>query len=179
MAKPKKWLSIGLGSIGLLVVAGGLGYCWWLQSLPTLDGEFNLAKLSSPASVDTDSHGIPLISANNRIDAARTLGYVTARDRLFQMDLMRRKSAGRLAEIFGEMAIKSDLQSRTYGFNSRARQILSKQPAIHRQYLEAYADGINSYLQQNPTLPFEFKVLSYQPEPWQAEDCLLVVLRIS
>lgn len=176
MVKPKKWLRIGLGSIGLLVVAGGLGYRWWLQSLPALDGEFNLAKLSSPVSVDTDSHGIPFISASNRIDAARVLGYVTARDRLFQMDLMRRKSAGRLAEIFGEMAIKSDLQSRTYGFNSRARQILSKQPAIHRQYLEAYADGINSYLQQNLTLPFEFKVLGYQPEPWQAEDCLLVVL---
>ncbi len=176
MAKPKKWLSIGLGSIGLMVIAGGLGYRGWLQSLPTLDGEFKLAKLSSPVSVDTDSHGIPLITASNRIDATRTLGYVTARDRLFQMDLMRRKSAGRLAEIFGEMAIKSDLQSRTYGFSVRARQILFKQPAIHRQYLETYADGINSYLQQNPTLPFEFKVLGYQPEPWQAEDCLLVVL---
>ncbi len=176
MAKPKKWLSIGLGSIGLMVVAGGLSYSWWLQSLPSLDGEFKLAKLSSSASVDTDSHGIPLINASNRIDAARVLGYVTARDRLFQMDLMRRKSAGRLAEIFGEMAVKSDLQSRTYGFNVRARQILSKQPAIHRQYLEAYADGINSYLLQNSSLPFEFKVLGYQPEPWQAEDCLLVVL---
>lgn len=177
MAKPKKWLSIGLGSIGLLVVAaGGLGYRWWLQSLPILDGEFKLAKLSSPASVDMDSHGIPLINANSRIDAARVLGYVTARDRLFQMDLMRRKSAGRLAEIFGEMALKSDMQSRTYGFNVRAPQILSKQPEKHRQYLEAYADGINSYLQQNPTLPFEFKVLGYQPEPWQAEDSLLVVL---
>jgi penicillin amidase len=176
MAKPKKWLSVGLGSIGLLVVAGGFGYRWCLQSLPTLDGEYKLAKLSAPASVDTDSHGIPLITANNRIDAARVLGYVTARDRLFQMDLMRRKSAGRLAELFGEMALKSDIQSRTYGFNARAQQILSKQAAIHRQYLEAYTDGINSYLQQNPTLPFEFKVLGYQPEPWQAEDCLLVVL---
>ncbi|PKD39823.1 penicillin acylase family protein [Methylomonas sp. Kb3] len=176
MAKQKKWLRIGLGSIGLFVVAGGLGYHWWLQSLPVLDGEFKLAKLSSSASVDTDPHGIPLINASNRIDAARVLGYVTARDRLFQMDLMRRKSAGRLAEIFGEMAVKSDLQSRIYGFNVRARQILSKQSAIHRQYLEAYADGVNSYLQQNPTLPFEFKVLGYQPEPWQVEDCLLVVL---
>ncbi|MBL1264301.1 penicillin acylase family protein [Methylomicrobium sp. RS1] len=176
MAKPKKWLSIGLGLIGLLVIASGLGYRGWLQSLPLLDGEFRLAGLSSPASVDTDAYGIPLINANNRIDAARVLGYVTARDRLFQMDLMRRKSAGRLAEIFGEMALKSDIQSRIYGFNVKARQILSKQSAIHRQYLEAYAEGVNSYLRQNPALPFEFKVLGYRPEPWQAEDCLLVVL---
>ncbi|WP_445369113.1 penicillin acylase family protein [Methylomonas sp. BW4-1] len=176
MAKPKKWLSIGLGSIVLFVVAGGFGYRWCLQSLPALDGEFKLTKLSSSVSVDTDSYGIPLISASSRLDAARALGYVTARDRLFQMDLMRRKSAGRLAELFGEMALKRDIQSRTYGFNARAQQILSKQAAIHRQYLEAYAEGINSYLQQNPALPFEFKVLGYQPEPWQAEDCLLVVL---
>lgn len=67
MAKHKKWLSVGLGSIGLLVVAGGFGYRWWLQSLPALDGEYKLAKLSAPASVDTDPHGIPFINERDTV----------------------------------------------------------------------------------------------------------------
>lgn len=172
----KIWRNIGFGLIGVPVLVAGLGYWWLLQSLPILDGELKLSELSAPASIDADSHGIPLINATSRADAIRILGYVTARDRLFQMDLMRRKNAGRLAEIFGEMAVNSDIQSLTYGFNGKAKQILAKLPALHRAYLQAYAEGVNSFLKQNTTLPFEFKVLGYQPEPWQAEDCLLVVL---
>ncbi|WP_374089585.1 penicillin acylase family protein [Methylomicrobium lacus] len=176
MAKLKKsWLYAGLGAIGMIASAAGVGYGWWLQSLPPLDGNIRLARLAAPATIDTDAHGIPRITAGSRIDAARVLGYVTARDRLFQMDLMRRKNAGRLAEIFGGAAVNSDVQARIYGFNQKAKQILPKLPPLHRQYLQAYAEGVNGYLEQNPTLPFEFKVLGYAPEPWQAEDSLLVV----
>ncbi len=168
-------LTIGLGAVGLLAATADLGYWWLFQPLPVLDGEFQLARLSAPAGIDTDSHGIPLIRADNRIDASRVLGYVTARDRLFQMDLMRRKTAGRLSEVFGTLAVDSDIQARIYGFNVKAKQLLPKLPAHHRQYLQAYAEGVNSYLQQNTALPFEFKVLGYRPEPWQAVDSLLIV----
>ncbi len=167
----KIWL---IGLIIIVIFIAGLR-CWWAQSLPVLDGRHNLPMLSASVNVDTDDYGIPLIHASNRMDAIRVLGYVNARDRLFQMDLMRRKSAGRLAEIFGEVAIDNDIRARTYGFNNEAKQVLHKLPALHRQYLEAYADGVNSYIKQNVFLPFEFNVLGYQPEPWQAQDSLLVV----
>ncbi len=165
-----------LSTVCLLVSVVSIGYFWLLQSLPSLDGEIKLAKLAAPARIDTDKHGTPVITTDSRIDAARVLGYVTARDRLFQMDLMRRKSAGRLAEIFGEMAVDNDIRSRTYGFNVTAKQILSKLPPLHRLYLSAYAEGVNDYLRQNPMLPFEFGVLGYEPDPWQAEDSVLIVL---
>ena len=168
-------LSIVFGIVGILVIVIGLGYWWWSQSLPVFDGERQLPELFTPVSVDTNNYGIPLIHATNRMDAIRVLGFVTARDRLFQMDVMRRKSAGRLAEIFGERVVNSDMQSRTYGFNHKAKEVLLKLPALHRQYLEAYAEGVNRYLKQDITLLFEFKILGYQPEPWQAEDCLLIV----
>lgn len=161
--------------IGFIALLIGGGYWWLAQSLPKLEGNVWLPKLLAPANIDTDNHGIPVITAGSRIDAARVLGYTTARDRLFQMDLMRRKSAGRLAEIFGEMAVSSDTQARIYGYNVKAQQVLQRLPILHADYLQAYADGVNSYLQQNAPLSFEFKALGYQPEPWKATDSLLIV----
>lgn len=176
MAKAKRFRRyLALAGSASLLGAAGLGYAWLRSSLPALDGERNLPQLAAPATVATDSHGIPSIRAGSRSDAARVLGYVTARDRLFQMDLMRRKNAGRLAEIFGDKAFASDKQARIYGFNVRAGRVFASLPAAHRGYLQAYADGVNSYLLQARALPFEFGALGYSPEPWQAEDCLLVV----
>lgn len=176
MKLKKIMIFLVLGAVVLIVIVMGIGYGWMVQSLPNLDGEIKLPQLAAPARIDTDKYGIPLITADSRIDAARVLGYVTARERLFQMDLMRRKNSGRLAEIFGEMALDSDIQARTYGFNVKSKQILSKLPPLHRQYLSAYTEGVNGYLRQNTVLPFEFNVLGYEPEHWQAEDSLLIVL---
>jgi penicillin amidase len=166
--------SLGLAS----VVAIGIGSGFWVlhNAMPQLDGTVKLERLTAEVQVHTDAHGIPVINAANRVDAVRALGYVTARDRLFQMDLIRRKSAGRLAEIFGEKAMDSDIKHRTYGFHREAKAILAKLPPDHRHYLQSYADGVNSYITETGKLSFEFKVLDYQPEPWTPEDSLLVVL---
>ncbi len=165
---------LALASVAAIAVGGGF---WVLhKTMPRLDGTVKLDRLSAEVRVHTDAHGIPVIDAANRVDAVRTLGYVTARDRLFQMELMRRKSAGRLAEIFGGRALDSDIKARTYGFHREAKTILEKLPPIHRQYLQSYAEGVNSYMAESGKLPFEFTVLGYQPEPWTAEDSLLVVL---
>jgi penicillin amidase len=160
------------------VAAIGIGSGFWVlhKSMPQLDGKVKLERLTAEVQVHTDAHGIPAINAANRIDAVRALGYVTARDRLFQMELMRRKSAGRLAEIFGEMALDSDIKARTYGFHREAKTILAKLPPAHQHYLQSYADGVNSYMAESGKQPFEFTVLGYKPEPWTAEDSLLVVL---
>ncbi|MGZ5031152.1 MAG: penicillin acylase family protein [Methylobacter sp.] len=165
---------LALASMVAISIGGG----FWLlyNAMPRLDGTAKLDKLTADVRVNTDAHGVPVINASNRNDAARALGYVTARDRLFQMELMRRKSAGRLAEIFGEMALDSDIKARTYGFHREVKTILSKLPSIHRSYLQSYADGVNRYMTESGKLPFEFTVLAYQPEPWTPEDSLLVVL---
>jgi len=166
-------VSISLGLV-LIVIASA----YWLlhSSLARLDGEIPLSKLSAPVTVTTDNHGIPAIHANNRLDAVRSLGYITAQDRLFQMDLMRRKNAGRLAELFGRMAVDSDINARTYGFHRVADTVLAQLPEQHKQYLQAYADGVNDFIQSTNALPFEFTVLGYQPEPWQTKDSVLVAL---
>ena len=169
-------LYIGLALTCLAVIAIGGGVWFLHKSMPQLDGTVKLDRLTAEVRVRTDAHGMPTIDAANRADAVRALAYVTARDRLFQMDLMRRKSAGRLAEIFGDKALGNDIKARTYGFHRVAKAIVAKLPPDHRHYLQAYAEGVNSYIAQSGKLPFEFKVLGYQPEPWVPEDTLLVVL---
>lgn len=166
--------SLGLAAMAAIAVGGGF---WVLhKAMPQLDGTIKLDRLTAEVRVHTDAHGIPVIDAANRVDAVRALGYVIARDRLFQMDLMRRKNAGRLAEIFGDMALDSDIKARTYGFHREVKTIWAKLPPAHQHYLQSYADGVNSYMRESGKLPFEFSVLAYQPEPWTPEDSLSVIL---
>ncbi|MDD1637893.1 MAG: penicillin acylase family protein [Methylococcaceae bacterium] len=110
------------------------------------------------------------------ISMPRALGYIMVRDRLFQMDLMRRKNAGRLAVLFGQPGVKRDINTRTYGFYRIARTVVAKLPYEHRRILETYAEGVNNYLDNTKALPFEFTLLNYRPEPWQSEDSILVEL---
>jgi penicillin amidase len=159
----------------LIIIALVGGFLGLQQSSAQLDGEVSLNKLSAPVTVTSDAHGIPVINANSHLDAVRSLGYLNARDRLFQMDLMRRKNAGRLAELFGQIALDSDIKMRTYGFYRLAKDIVNKLPADHKAYLQAYADGVNSFI-SSKALPFEFTVLGYQPEAWHVEDSILVAL---
>lgn len=147
----------------------------WL-SLPKLDGEVALAGLRYQVQVDSDSLGIPTIQATNRDDAMRVLGWVHARDRMFQMELIRRKSAGRLAELFGPAAVEWDKQQRTLGFERAAREILAGMPQEQQQAHQAYAEGFNAFLSQAKMLPPEFLLLRHSPEPWRVEDSLLVGL---
>jgi penicillin amidase len=172
----KTILYTGFGLVVTAAIAVGAGFWILHKAMPQLDGTLKLDQLSAEVRVATDAHGIPSIDAANRVDAVQALGYVTARDRLFQMDLMRRKSAGRLAEVFGAMALDNDIKARTYGFQRTAKAILAQLPPAHRRYLQSYADGVNSYIAQADKLSFEFKVLDYQPEFWTPEDSLLVVL---
>lgn len=126
--------------------------------------------------IATDQFGIPTITTASRLDGFRALGYVTARDRLFQIDLLRRRSAGRLSEIFGDSMVAVDMEQRILGFESVARETVQRLPITQREVLEAYAEGINSAMDGMPVVPFEFLVLGYRPERWRIEDSLLIVL---
>lgn len=146
------------------------------QSLPVMDGEAALSGLSQKTEVEADDFGIPSVRTGTREDAFRVLGYLHARDRLFQMDLMRRKTAGQLAEIFGEKALTLDRLQRAYQFQRAASDVVNQLPADQRKILEAYAEGVNGFISSARTLPFEFRVLGYHPDPWRPVDSMLVAL---
>ncbi|MFM8333005.1 MAG: penicillin acylase family protein, partial [Candidatus Methylumidiphilus sp.] len=153
----------------------GVAALLW-ASLPTLDGQAKLPGLSAVVAVRGDSLGVPTIQAENREDALRALGGAHARDRLFQMELLRRKSAGRLAELFGPAAVELDQRQRGYGFTPAAAAIVAALPPTQRLALNAYAEGVNAFLNQATLLPPEFWLLRHRPEPWRPEDSILVAL---
>ncbi len=158
---------------GVILAAGGL---WWLtrRSLPQLDGAAPLPGLSGVVTVERDAAGVPTIHGATRRDVARALGYLHAQDRFFQMDLSRRRSAGELAELFGQTAVPLDREARIHSFRSLARKVLALLPPAHRELLDAYAAGVNAGLGALRARPFEYTVLRVRPQPWQPEDSLLV-----
>jgi len=160
----------------LLAVAGG-GLGWWLLrgSLAQLDGTRPVAGLGAPVRVERDALGVPLITAASRVDAARALGFLHAQERYFQMDLMRRRSAGELAELFGQAALPSDRELRVHGFRLVAAQVLERLPPLQRAVLDAYTAGVNAGLAALDCRPWEYLALQVAPVAWRAEDALLVV----
>jgi len=144
------------------------------QSLPVMDGNDMLKGLSAPATVEFDSLAIPTVFAENREDVYRVLGYLHARDRLFQMDMQRRKTAGRLAEVLGDKALTSDRKQRIYGFAETAKKTVDQLQPAERGVLLAYTEGVNAIIREAREFPPEFRFLHYRPEPWQPEDSLMV-----
>lgn len=143
---------------------------------PRAGGATTLPGLEDAVTVTSDQLGIPTIRATSRQDALRALGMVTARDRMFQLDLLRRSSGGRLAEILGRGLLEADTRQRQYGVPRAASAILARLPESQRAALDAYADGVNAVLRSGEALPVEFQELGYRPEPWRPEDSVLVVL---
>jgi penicillin amidase len=169
------FLAVVVGLVGVFLLTGFLGFLLF-ASLPTLDGNVQLAGLTRPVIVDTDERSIPRIKAENRLDVYRALGFAHANERLFQMDLLRRRSAGELAEIFGSAVIEEDKWHKVMGFAHVADAILVELPVAQREALRAYAQGINAALSNMSVPPWEFVVLGYRPRPWRVEDSLLVIL---
>ena len=158
-----------LWTLLIIAVAAG-GTAWWFiyRPLPQLDGSISLPGLQKEVTVDRDNWGIPHIRAASLVDAVEAQGYVTAQDRLWQLDLMRRASRGQLSEIVGPLALKSDKQFRTFGFFRAADRDFAAMDKDSRALLEAYARGVNAFiLQHQNNLPLEFSLLKYKPQPWQ------------
>ena len=149
---------------------------WWVmrRSLPVLDGAAPLPGLSAPVAVERDAFGMPTIRGVTRADVARALGYVHAQDRFFQMDLLRRRSAGELAELFGAAAVPVDQAARVHRFRALARQALALLPPDQRALVDAYTAGVNAGLAALRAKPFEYYILRVAPRPWRPEDTLLV-----
>ncbi len=163
-----------------LVVAGGLALTGWAYlrlraSLPVLDGEQALAGLGAPVTIERDSLGVPTIRAAQPADLFRALGFLHAQDRYFQMDLLRRRAAGELAELFGVLALRIDRETRMHRFRALAREVWERERrGPQGPILAAYVEGVNAGLAQLGGRPFEYQLLGVKPAPWTAEDTILV-----
>jgi|CXWL01.1.fsa_nt_gi penicillin amidase len=163
--------------VAVLLAIGCFGLYGVLRaSLPVMEGQQPLPGLNAQVMVAFDDKGIPRINAKSREDAFHALGFVTARDRLFQMDLLRRHMVGRLAEVMGPELKGSDRWHRVMGFGQVAHAIAQRLPQQQKRVLEAYAQGVNQAIGTLAVLPPEFLLLGYRPAAWQPEDSLLVVL---
>lgn len=137
-----------------------------------------VAGLKDKVTVQRDGRGIPYIEASNDHDLYFAQGYVTASDRLWQMDVLRRTARGELAEIFGKAVLEEDKRRRTYGFARLSEQAAANVAAEMKPLLEAYAKGVNAYITScdDKTLPLEFRLLQYKPRPWKPADSLVLGL---
>ena len=132
--------------------------------------------LNSPVLVRRDARSIPYIEAKNLRELNFAQGYVTASDRLWQMELARRTARGQLAEVLGRLALEEDKRHRKFGFAQVVEATWPLLKPASRAALEAYTAGVNAYIATltDANLPAEFKVLGFRPQPWQPTDSLLI-----
>ncbi len=176
-----KRLALRAGAVLLLLCLVALaGAAAWFRNaasaaLPQLDGTLPVAGLNAPATVLRDSHGVPAITTASPDDLFFAQGYVTAQDRLWQMDMSRRYAAGDLAEVLGKDYLNIDIAQRVLGLRQVADATVSRLSGRDRQYLESYARGVNAYISQHRrSLPLEFRLLRYFPRAWTPADSFLV-----
>lgn len=160
------------------VVTGGV----WLKhkmqsSLPVIDGRELTPGLTAPVTVRRDQHGVPHIEAANMDDLLFAQGYVTAQDRLWEMDMARRMAAGDAAEILGPKLVEHDQMQRILALEPTAERLVATLDPQNRRYFDDYARGVNAFIgSHGDRLPAEFRMLMYQPKPWQPADSMVIVL---
>jgi penicillin amidase len=159
-------------------------------SLPNYEGKLAIFGLEHAVEVRWDHYGIPHVSAANEHDLFQAQGYLHAQERLWQMDLSRRFLTGRMAEIFGRFSVPwrelsthfkhrdsadVDYFMRLIGIRQSAVRCVEMLSEEERRRLQAYSDGVNRYIETSARrLPWEFRLLRYEPEPWRPEDSLTV-----
>ena len=152
------------------VVAGA--WLFW-RAMPSYLGAEELPGLSAEVRVWRDAYAVPHIFAANLDDAARALGYLHASERLFQMEVSLRVGQGRAAETFGPDFVKLDKYLRALGVYRHAEASVAAQSAAAQKRLQAYADGVNAFLEaHNDALPPEFLLAGFRPEPWKPADSI-------
>ncbi len=183
--KPPSALRAGrLSLFGLLLLALFAvlaGRVWLhtlaLKNLPQISGTLPTPGLAAPVTITRDPRGIPSLRARSFDDLLFAQGFVTAQDRLFQMDTLRRHAAGELAEILGAGLVSHDRLQRTLALGPTADRILTELPPDQIHAFERYASGVNAAIAvQQHHLPLEFHLLAYDPRPWTARDSVLVSL---
>ncbi|HLR93410.1 MAG TPA: penicillin acylase family protein [Jiangellaceae bacterium] len=180
----RRHVVIGLSVISVLLVLAVLAAVVFSvaavrRAYPEYDGSVSLPRLAGDVEVLRDEHGIPQIYADTAEDLFRAQGYVHAQDRFWEMDLRRHITSGRLAELFGEEQLATDAFMRTMDWRGVAERELPQLAPDTRRYLHAYADGVNSWLDQDSggELGVAYTLLDLTgapsaPEPWTPVDSL-------
>ncbi|QTD99074.1 penicillin acylase family protein [Streptomyces cyanogenus] len=167
----------------VLAIIGGVAYgAYWSistvrASFPQTTGSIKLDGLSGPVDVKRDGYGIPQIYASSDEDLFMAQGYVQAQDRFYEMDVRRHMTSGRLSEMFGKGQVENDEFLRTLGWDRIAqREYDTKLSAATKKYLQAYAKGVNAYLQgkDGEDISLEYAALGfsndYKPGKWTPVD---------
>lgn len=167
---------------GIIWVAVGLAL-WFSyvghRALPQLDGSLPVAGLQNNVRVTRNPQGIPTIEASNLHDLFFAQGYVTAQDRLWQMDGMRRAAAGKLSEVFGRQFVQFDREQRILSLREAAQKSLALASPEEKSRLEAYADGVNAFIAAHRgDLPLEFRLEGYKPVEWTPEASMLIAAQM-
>ncbi len=169
----KRIIALSVVGLGLLIYLGI--YLYLYTFVPDRSGTEKLPGLSAEVQVYYDSYGIPHIEAANEQDAFKALGYVHAKDRLFQMEMIRRVARGRLAEILGPDLLEVDKLFRTLRLDQFAESYVAnldqEQPYV--KLSKSYLAGINAYI-ENGEMPLEFSILGIEPEPFTLSDSIAI-----
>lgn len=163
-----KRILLGLLALIVLLIITAIVYLQFLKTtaVPDYNKDFVLYGLKSEVEIMRDTHGVPHVYAENEDDLYRAVGFAMAQDRLWQMDLLRRVTQGRLSEILGKDQVETDLMMRALRIQEKSQKILDNSDPKIVAALEAFSDGVNQYIAQFPLAP-EFKILGYQPEWWK------------
>ncbi len=168
-------LGIVVGSIIALLLAAVLvgGSLFIQRTFPTIDGNVEVPGLHSKVEVYRDEWGIPHIYAHDAEDLFFAQGYVTAQDRLWQMEMNRRIGSGTLSEVLGDATLDDDRFIRTLGWRRVAEMEADSLEGESKALLEAYAAGVNAFIESHRgSLPLEFTILGFEPEPWTPPDSI-------
>ena len=182
---PSKFIFRAVVGVLVLLLIVFLAFDFWFYravraALPQVDGTIHLSGLAGPVTVTYDALGVPNIAAANLPDLFFAQGYVTAQDRLWQMDMTRRYASGDLAAVLGPEYVKLDREHRILGLRQVAERSVANMDMAQRAHFEAYAAGVNAYIAQHQkTLPLEFRFLTYFPHVWTVEDSVLVGLSMT
>jgi penicillin G amidase len=163
--------------IVLIILLAGLYVfyqAFFRSAVPRYSGNIELPGLTAPVEVRTDDYGVPYLFAENEHDLFLAQGYVTARERMFQMDMTRLAGRGELSSLFGEATLETDKYLKTLGFYRTARAEYAAMPATEKGFIDAYTDGVNAYLSTAKRLPREYAILGTKPVAWQPEDSVVV-----
>jgi penicillin G amidase len=138
--------------------------------------EIRLEGLRDRVVVRRDERSIPYIEAKNDADLYFVQGYVTASDRLWQMDLLRRVARGETAELFGRQTLEEDKRWRRFGFARIAEATVAASDPDVLAALQNYSRGVNAYISAltDETIPAEFRILQIRPRPWTPADSVVI-----
>ena len=153
-----------------------IGYRSLIGSLPQTRGRLAMAGLRREVRIFRDGYSIPSVFAENAVDLVFAQGFVTAQDRLWQMDVARRTARGRLSELFGRASLSTDSLMRTLGLGREAAEFSRTLPPAAMEMLRAYSGGVNAFISSHRRrMPVEAVLLDTAVEPWTPEDCIAVL----